>query len=371
MKPKKVNKAYLTDASRIVGTATGLVQPETIEGVCSAVRLNKKICIRGGGSGLAGGAVPQEDVVLDLSRLDKMGELDKDRLNITVQAGVVLDDLQDYLEQFNLEFPVNPSSHSICTIGGMVACDAVGSRAVKYGKTSNWVNWISVVNSKGKIEKKSRTELSDYAGKEGISGVIVEVNLKVEKRIVRSADLFETDNLEDLMKKVGQSKTNPEVSMCEFLDKTSSELIGLNGKYVLIIEYESLAGSYVGKEYEALMRKRNSLYPILAKEGYLVIEDPKVVVSKADKLIEWFSENEVPVFGHISVGILHPCFKNGKEDLIYEMMKIVKRLGGQITGEHGVGLLKKDFVEVNDKKLLKSLKKRTDPEGRFNSGKII
>lgn len=371
MKTIKLNQPYETDASQIKGKAIQVLQPTTISEVKRAVQLNEHICIRGGGSGLVGGAVPQNEVVLDLSKLDKIGEFDFDRKSIIVEAGVVLDDLQNYLSQFNLEFPVNPSSHAIATIGGMIATDAVGSRAIKYGRTSEWVNWIEIVGPHGGSVKKSKTEISDYAGMEGITGVIVRASLKLTSKKERTARLIVSEDLREIHDAVLENKRNPAVSMIEFLDKIISEMIGLERKYHLIVEYENDEGEVSGGEYEKLMAKRDSSYPILAEKEYTIIEDPKIMLSKFENLMTWFETNKIPVFGHLSVGILHPCFRKEQKKLIVELMKYLPKISGKISGEHGIGLVKKEFVDVNDRKILKNIKKRTDPLNKFNQGKIL
>lgn len=365
------NQPYESDASQIKGTATEVIQPTTIAEVKRAVQLHQHICIRGGGSGLVGGCVPQNEVVLDLSKLDKIGEIDLDRRTIEVGTGVILGDLQNYLERYGLEFPVNPSSSSIATIGGMVATDAVGNRAVKYGRTSDWVNWLNIVNAKGESIKKSKTELSDYAGMEGITGVIVEASLKLVSKKDRTADFIEDENLSVILEKVLQTKRDVDVSMVEFLDKMTSKIIGLEEKYHLIIEYESDKGTFKGKEYRDLLQKRFSIGPLISREGYTISEDPKVMLAKSEELILWFEQKKIPVFGHLSIGIFHPRFKENQKDLISEMINLVKKMRGKISGEHGIGLVKKEFVDINDRKILLNVKKRTDPKNKFNQGKIL
>lgn len=370
---KNIIKVYETDASQIEGMAAGVENPSTISGVQNVVRLNSRIVIRGAGTGLVGGCVPQngQDVVLNLGKLINIDNLDKQRKTIEVEAGVILDDLQNYLSRFGLEFPINPSSHRVCTIGGMIATDAVGSRAVKYGRTSNWVNWIEIVDSRGEIHRKTRTELSDYSGMEGITGVIVKAGLKLSERKKRTASLFSSENVSEIVETVKDFKRDSSVSMVEFIDKPSSELLGLERAYHLIIEFESENGKLQGEEYEKVMAMRDKVYPLLAGKGYVRIEDPKILIDKFEQLLIWLEAKKVPVFGHLGVGILHPCFSKKQEKLIPEMIKVVKKLGGQISGEHGIGLLKKDFVEPNDKKILINIKKRTDVENKFNIGKVI
>ena len=159
--------------------------------------------------------------------------------------------------------------------------------------------------------------------------------------------------------------------MIEFLDKGISKKIGLEDTYHLIIEYEDDSGKFKGRDYDKLLAKRDEVYPLIASDGFVRIEDPKIMLDKFPKLMRWLEDRKIPTFGHIGVGIIHPCFDYNQEKCIPEMMKVVKRLGGAISGEHGIGILKKAFVEFNDKKILENVKKRTDTLSKFNMGKVI
>ncbi len=371
-----MNKAeilpYLFDASNVLGNAKNVFKPKTIEEIKNIVKNNESICIRGGGTGLAGGAVPNGDVVLDISKLNHIGSFDEKRKIIEVEAGVILDDLQDFLEKYNLEFPVRPSSHSVCTIGGMIATDAVGSRAIKYGRTSKWIRWIDIVNSKGIIERKGMTEISDFAGMEGITGIIVKACLNLNNIIQRSVDIVSMDSVDEICEFVKILKKKNDISMIEIINPFVSRGIGLDEKYNLIVEFEdNNKGHLFGKKYFELMQKRDDIYPFLAGQEFYRIEDPKITNDKIVMLLKWLDKNKIPYFGHISVGIIHPCFSNKDLHLIPNMMNMVKRIGGHVTGEHGIGILKKDFVDIQDKKILLNIKKRLDKKNKFNPGKII
>ena len=364
---------YGVDASGMKGTPADVFFPETIEEAQEIIKKNSRIVPRGGATGLAGGAVPQNkvDVILDMSKLDKISNLNEEHHLVEIEAGVILDDLQEYLMEYGLEFPVKPSSYMACTVGGMIATDAVGNRAIKYGKTSHWVKWIEIIDCNGKLLRKGMTELSDYAGMEGITGVIAKACLKLTPLKTRSAGLIKVENLENIPATIHELKRNRDVSMIEFLDKGISERLGLEMAYHFIVEYENDSGKFKGRDYKKLLAKRDSVYPMIASDGFTRIEDPKIMIDKFPKLMGWLEEHKIPTFGHVGVGIIHPCFNHDQERLVPEMMKIVKRLGGSITGEHGVGILKKAFVEFNDKKILENLKKRTDTLGKFNIGKVI
>jgi glycolate oxidase len=364
---KKQFKPYETDASQIEGTATEVLQPETIEKLIDYVKKNQSLTIRAGGTGLAAGAVPTNNPILDTSKLDKIIEFNKDKKTIIVETGIILDELQDYLNRYNLEFPINPSSHAVCTIGGMIAANAVGSRAARYGKITDWVLWMDIVNEEGKIDRKNKPDFKDYIGMEGTTGVIVKTCLKLTGKKNRVMRIIEFEDIDEMINKIKELKKEESISAIELSGKQVSKLIGLENKYCLFVEYETEKE----KSSKAIQEKRDSIYPKLANEGFIRIEDPKLMLEKIPRLIEWLEEKEIPYYGHISVGILHPCFPKEKEEYIPEMMNLVKKLGGQISGEHGIGLIKKQFVEETDKKIIRSIKHRLDPQNKFNPGKII
>lgn len=364
-------RSYERDASGLKGKVLDVVHPKNVDEVREIVLKNNKIVIRGAGTGLAGGAVPQEEIVLDLSKMSKISNFNEERKTVEVEAGVILDDLQDYVAGSGLEFPVRPGSHAVATIGGMIATDAVGSRGVKYRKTSAWVRWVEVVDCEGKLERKGVTELSDYIGMEGITGVIVRACLNLVELKERSVKLIKVESYDEVVNIVRGLKRDSSVSMIEFLGRLVSERLGLKNSYHLIVEYEGDRGSLSGADYEKIMSLRERIGPTLAGDGFCRVEDPKVLIDRSDKLVRWLEVNGIPFFGHIGVGIFHPRFNVEQERLIPEMMKLIKRLGGQVSGEHGIGLLKRGFVEVNDQKILRNIKKRTDPLNKFNSGKVI
>ena len=130
-------------------------------------------------------------------------------------------------------------------------------------------------------------------------------------------------------------------------------------------------GSLKKEAYDKVMKMRNLVYPFVSREGFTRIEDPKILIDRFPQLMKWLESKGIPTFGHIGLGILHPCFDIEQERFVPEMMKLVGRLSGQVSGKHGIGLLKRGFVEVNDQKILRNVKKRCDPLGKFNNGKVI
>ena len=379
-KTKSLNIAYESDASQIKGDSCSngnfeVLIPKSVAEISLAVKSHNNVVPRGAGTGLSGGAVPsgQDCIVIDMSKMNKILDFDIKHKKIVVQSGMILDELNGFLMQYGLEFPINPSSHSVCTIGGMIATDAVGNRAVKYGRTSKWVEWIEIVDNNGQVQKKSKVELSDFAGLEGITGIIVTACLDLVELKKRTAELFSTEKISDIIDKTRELKRNSSVSMIEFFNKSAAYILGFGEKYYLMIEYESEEGNITGQDYKNLINSRDTFGPTLSKHGHLYLEDPQIYLDKFEIIIDWFEKNKIPVFGHLGVGILHPRFTQeqvqaGKID---EMMKFILRNRGKVSGEHGIGLGKKKFLDVGTKKLYISVKKRNDPENKFNPGKII
>lgn len=372
-KQEEIEKeVYNSDASMIEGQVASVIFPKSGEEISNLVRLAQAdVVARGGGSGLAGGAVPQNSIVLDMSKMNKILKFDKEKRQVEVEAGIILDELNNELRKDGLEFPVNPSSHSVATIGGMIATNAVGSRAIKYGRTSDWIQGIEVVDGRGEIKQLRKLDLMDVAGMEGTTAIITKAILKLSPLKKRTANFVEAENMEEVMLALDKMRREEDVSMIEFFDRETSKLLGFPDKYHLIIEYENNRGMIYDKEYEKLMQTRDKTYPVLAEKGFVVIEDPKLLSSKLEEFVKWLEENKIPVFGHLGSGILHPCFKEHQENLIDEMMKLVKRFKGEITGEHGIGLKKKKYLEGQDKKLKEILKNRYDPDNKLNRGKIL
>jgi len=368
-----MNKAYSRDASSYRGSAAAVAHPESVERVCEIVRTTKHIVIRGGGSGLSGGAVPiaGRDTVVSLSKLNTINNLDLERKTVEVESGVILQDLQDYLDVHGLEFAVDVGSREIATLGGMIATNAASSRVGKLGRVSRWIRWLDVVDCHGRISRKGTTEISDYSGMEGITGVVIRACLRVVPKMKRSASIVPITNLAEMIEAIENLKRDSSISMIDYCDSIISEGIGLSKKPHLFVEYEGDSGKLKGLEYEAFLEKLDLIYPFVLGDRCIAVIDSKIMLGKFISAMKWFNEKRLLVFGHLSVGALYVCFREEQRRDIPAMMKFVKRLGGAVTFSHGIGALKRDFVEFNDRKILENVKKRTDPLRKFNVGKVI
>ncbi|MBU2634538.1 MAG: FAD-binding oxidoreductase [Nanoarchaeota archaeon] len=350
---------YNSDASQIEGNTVLVVRPgnakEVHQSLLFVKRNHSSITVRGGGTGLVGSCVPENSVVMDMSRMNKILSIDKDY--VVVEPGIILDDLNEKLgDKF---FPVVPSSSKSCTIGGMIACNAVGTKAIKYGKTGNWIREIEIIDGDGRHRK---AELKDIVGKEGVTGVIISAKLRIiDKPKKVNVELLGFETIDDMMFKLRELE---DVNAVEFISKKASKFLDLKEKNYLLIEKDSDVN--IGLD---LWEMRDGLYPQLAKNGYVLIEDPKVPLEKMEKFLKWLEENEIPSFGHIMAGIIHPCFMNDiKLDELYEK---VEDFNGEISGEHGIGMRKKQYTSKEFRANIKNLKNKYDRDNIINRGKLI
>lgn len=362
--------AYSSDASQIRGKADAVVWPETETDIIRIVKYclekNMNIVTRGGGTSLVGGTVPDNSVVIDLSRMNK---IEIEGSYATVEPGAILEDLNE--KTGRLAFPVIIGSRKACTIGGMIATNAAGMRSLKYGKMENWVEELEVIDGSGKKLKIGKEKVKDFCGKEGTTGIITKAKLKlIDKPKEVSLSLLGFDNITNLVEKVKELRKNKNVSIIEYIDKTTSKLADLEHKYHLMVEYESSEGNIKGQDMGEVWHMRESLYPLVAEDGHIIIEDPEIDIEKIDKFLYWMQKNDVPAFGHISIGVVHAHFKKDSP-LIKEMFEVVESLGGSATGEHGIGILKKEFLEKEKKEEIKKLKQVYDEKNILNKGKVI
>jgi len=359
---------------------------------------------RGAGTGLSGGSVPVENcVVIVMTKWNKILEIDNANLTATVQPGVVTGVLQSEVEKSGLFYPPDPGSLNVCTIGGNVANNAGGLRGLKYGVTKNYVLGTEMILPNGDLLKTGGKNVKDTAGynlrdfivgSEGTLGIITRIILKLIPKPTRSVTMLaffdKLNNSANAVTKIIASHITP--SMMEFLDHTTINCvedythIGLprNSDSVLLIEVDGrgsivdedaeriinilkMSGAAVvkkaGNEVEALTLRtaRRSAFSALARlRPTTILEDTTVPRSELPVMIEKVSEagRKFDVmfgnFGHAGDGNLHPtCLTD--ENNVDELNRAHKafdfifneaiKLGGTITGEHGTGLAKKNFLE--------------------------
>lgn len=415
-----------------------VVLPKDEEQISQIVRLANQekfnIVPRGAGTGLSGGAVPVENsVVVVMTKWNNILEIDTQNLTATVQPGLVTGTLQKEVEKFDLFYPPDPGSLNVCTIGGNVANNAGGLRGLKYGVTKNYVLGTEMILPNGELLKTGGKNMKDVAGynlrdfivgSEGTLGIITKILLKLIPKPQQSITILAYfDKLIDSAKSVSKIISSHIVpSMMEFLDNTTINCvedftkIGLprNSEAILLIEVDGRGSevredantikeilkknnaSFVkeaASEEEALNLKsaRRSAFSALArKRPTTILEDATVPRSELPVMIEKVTEAAkkfdimIGNFGHAGDGNLHPtCLtdeRNNDEitrahnafDFIFN--EAIK-LGGTITGEHGTGLAKKQFLEkatgIPAVEMMKQIKNAIDPNNVINPGKIF
>ncbi len=388
---------------------------------------------RGAGSGTTGGSVPlQGGVVLSLQKMNKILEIDAENFTATVQAGVITADLHKQVEALGLFYPPDPASMAFSTIGGNIAENAGGMRAVKYGCTAAYVMGLEVVTADGAIINLGSKCIKDvvglnlaplFIGSEGMLGIVTAATLRLlplpeSKQTARIAfkEMHDAARAVNILLRRGLSP----ITM-EFMDNTTINsveaylgmglptaaggmlLVELDGSPSLVEEdmarMRALCEELSPLEYvvakspqdqELLWKARRSIpaslfriRPCRFNEDIVV---PRSSIPDMVRRIQEIAEERALVicaFGHAGDGNIHVNVLFGEEDgererahhAVEDIFRAAVALQGRITGEHGVGLTKKPFLHLNvdadTLRLMKALKKALDPTGILNPGKMF
>ncbi len=416
-----------------------VVLPKTTEQVSQVVVLAAceriPIVTRGMASGLAAASVPfNGGIVLSMTRMNRILELDEPNSTVLVEAGIVTADLQTEVEKRGLFYPPDPSSIRHSTIGGNIACNAGGPRCLKYGVTGDYVMGLKVVLGDGRVIKTGGKPIKDvvgydlnalFTGSEGTLGVITEALLKLiaKPRYVRTA-LAEFPSLADASRSVNAILSTGIVpATLELMDETAIACIEeamhlnlpLDVEAILIIETDGSDQDAVLREIEAaanicretgaravkvakdeaerasLWKARRSVSPSLARKAPNKLgEDitvPRSAIPEAIRRIKGISAKyglPIVVFGHAGDGNLHPNILFDKrnpeqwakiEPMVSEVFDTALSLGGTLSGEHGVGTLKRPYMEralgTVSIEIQRRIKQALDPLNIMNPGKVF
>lgn len=371
------NLVYNVDASHLVNNEkTEIFFPnnrnEVIEVVQYAVDNDKKIVCRAWWTNLVWNCLPwKNSIVIDLSKLNKV--LNQSSSNITVEPWLTTDELNEILDKYDLYFPVQLWSHSAAQIGGMIATNGAWMRAIKYWKMEKWVEEIEVLtvneNKEIKIQTLSHDEAKDFFWAEWNLGIILNAKLRVTKKPESSSLIFrDFDKLDNALLYVRsvREKKNIELSALEIISPKVAQTIWLENKYYVIVEYENSTDWEINDkdEIKAIREKRDACYAATVNSWYAQIEDPEIHEHEED-LFQWCEKNNIPIYGHIWIWVLHPHFNDEQEDLMDEMYQLVQKLWWNVSGEHWIWRKKQKYLSDEEKNDIKNIKGKWDPNNIF------
>ncbi len=428
---------YGFDASGLGEQPSAVVWPQDVADVSAVMKFssanNIPVIPRGAGSGMTGGAVPLKGaIVLSLERMNKILEIDRENMQVLVEPGVINGTLQKVLEWQGLFYPPDPASMHFCTIGGNVAENSGGPRAIKYGVTRDYVMGLEAVLPSGDVITtgvKTAKGVVGYdltrllVGSEGTLAVATKIRLKVLPLPQDVITLLAT--FKDL-EKSGAAVTHIMAKgiiprTLEFLDREAVSAVenykpvGLpeDAEAILLIELDGhpsaitkeaeqvseictrLGGEMIMAEndsarekiWEARRAVSPALYHLMPTKINEDIVVPRSMIPKMLVRLRRFAEDtgiKIVNFGHAGDGNIHVNLMVDRNDagqyekarrLVKEIFAATLELGGTISGEHGVGLTKSEYIPMEigplELDLMKRIKAVFDPKNLLNPGKVF
>jgi glycolate oxidase len=432
------DEAEWAPAGRPAVALRARTEKEVQHAVAVCAELDVAVVTRGAGTGLSGGANAVDGcLVLDLSRMDRIREIDTENLVAVVEPGIVNNDLKAAVAEHGLWYPPDPASAPWATIGGNVATNAGGLCCLKYGVTRDYVLGMRAVvggpvdyGSTVRLGRRTNKGVAGYdvaglmVGSEGTLGVITEVTLRLRPALKGTprtvVGAFET------LVAAGQAvaiatRRGLIPSVLELLDRVCLEAVedwkhlGLEANANALLlgrvdtlgaagddEAKALAESFEAAgalwaaqstddvEAEALFEARRLAYPALERLSPVLTEDVCVPRSKVPDMLARIEDIgarrgvRIATIAHAGDGNLHPLLltppgddaaRRAAQGAFEELLDAAIALGGTVTGEHGVGLLKKDGLirelDPASLKMQQALKQTLDPRNIFNPGKVL
>lgn len=437
VEPDKV-EPYGADAVKEKFPPEAVVFPENTKQMVEVLKLANEylfpVTARGGGVGYTGGAVPVDGgIVIGTDRMNKIIEINADDLYVICQPGITTYELQQAVEKHGLLFPPDPASYKDSYIGGNIAENAGGMRTPKYGVTKHSVLGLEVVTATGEVIRTGGRTVKNVVGfdltglmcgSEGMLGIITEATLKLIPMPEATATVRASfESMEAACKVLTKFTPHGILPMAmEVVDRYCISAIeenfafGLpdNANAILIVavdgskeEVERSAElverilsenggfdtlrSRTKEEEDKLWDVRRAISPSLMKYGTLKInEDVVVPRSKVPELVARIEEigkkydTFVANFGHAGDGNIHVnfvCDRDNPEEIararkaVKETFELSVALGGSISGEHGIGYVKAQYMDIAIDRptleVMKGIKKVFDPNGILNPGKMF
>ena len=426
---------YSYDATRQESPPWAVARPASTREIAEILVLANRelfpVVPRGAGTGMSGGSVPvQGGLVLSLERMNRIVEIDGNDLVAVVEPGVVTGDLQREVESRGLFYPPDPASHEFCTIGGNVAECAGGLRAVKYGVTKDYVLGLEVVLPTGEIIRTGARTVKSVAGydltklivgSEGTLGIATSIILKLlplpESVMTLSAFFADPDQAAGAAAAVIARRILPRA--LEFVDLGALRAVeaylqdDLSGgaAAMLLVEVDGtpescfreisrvhevmtgagamrVARAETEADRERLWKARRSISPALYRiKPAKLNEDIVVPRSRIPDILRAVGRIgrrhglQIVNFGHAGDGNIHTNVMFDEPDrekarsAVREILRETVRLGGSISGEHGIGLAKAAYLPLElgpgSLALMKKIKQTFDPNNVLNPGKIF
>jgi len=430
--------AYSYDATFTSARPNLVVLPANTQEVSEILKVANREVIpvvpRGMGSGLAAGSIPfGGGIALPLTRMDRLLDIDYDNMMVTAEAGIITSELADAVAREGYFYPPDPSSDHYSTLGGNVACNAGGAHCLKYGITGDYVTALEVVLADGRVMRvggKATKNVTGYdlvhllVGSEGTLAVITEVTVRfiAAPKSERTAEAV-FPRLADAGKAINavlSSGVGP--AMLEIMDETAIKSVEdhlhlglpLDVEAILIIQTDGDEADVVRgietvievcrqngarevhvaatpEESEELWRARHSISGSLGRiRPNKLGEDVTVPHSAVPEMIARIKEISarwdlpIVIFGHAGDGNLHPNILFDKRDAeeskrvesaVGDLFRAAVEVGGSLSGEHGVGVLKRPYLEMAVGPLAVEMQRRIkqawDPKNILNPGKIF
>jgi glycolate oxidase len=415
-----------------------VVLPRTTEEVAATVGSAKRerlpIVPRGAGTNLAGGTIPiHGGIVLSLTRMIDILEIDTVNMVAVVQPGVVTGKLQAEVAKRGLYYPPDPASLKATTIGGNVGMDAGGPHALKYGVTSDYVMGLEVVLASAQVIRTGGKAIKNvtgynltqlFVGSEGTLGVITEATLRLVPQPESSGSVLaafsDLDDAATMVNRILQAGVTPAV--IEIMDQMTVQTVddylqgGLprEAAALLLIQVDGVPAAVeqelnivarLCRENKATMvevastpeaevvlwKARQSISPSLTRvRPNKLGEDisvPREAIPEVVRRIQQISRERglpIVIFGHISDGNLHPNILFDQADpeemerveaASGDIFEVATAVGGTLSGEHGIGLLKQKYLSLDlpqeTVEVMRAIKQALDPHNIMNPGKIF
>jgi FAD/FMN-containing dehydrogenase len=416
--PKDVRQTpYLFDSSIRKGYCDAVIIPKTEEELIKTVKIAIKhktqITTRGLGTNTNSSALPFGGILISTTKLNKIKILKEDSF-IETEPGAITSQIKELADKNNLYYPPDPASYKFSTIGGNIALNSGGASTLKYGTTRDYVKKIKIIDGTGKIHifgEKTHKYSSGYflpslfCGSEGTLGIILKAWLKLIPKpthfkyyAIKNPDFSKFSKLRQF----------PFFNM-EYLDILSGSIINKKKEAWLLLAIDANSKQILtatAKETEQLFKQLNLKYkasfdkseiwnirkqlsPLSYKYGKIKLsQDIVLPLSKIEQMLKKIEElqkqnQQIKIFsfGHIGDGNIHINIMTNKKNIKTakevrnHIFETLKKLNGMLSGEHGIGIDRKEFlphfIPYQEIEIFKQIKQIFDPNNLMNKGKIF